>query len=170
MSKSRSCSRFSPMLPAEAASYWLPLDPRLTCDLTGLLVPTSIKGFLVPILARFELTTELPAAGVLGGGACKGWVEHPLPLGRFGVGPCKLDARESKDSASCISSSSSYLADCCRLGVGTISASLLRCDLVELLSFGFAEKPITFIRRPICCCASENSLALVALSSRRDWI
>lgn len=170
ISRSKSCSRFSPMFPAEAESYWLPLEPRLAWDLTGLLVPASIKGCRGPVLGAFAMATVLLAAGVFGAGACKAWTERPLPLGRFGVGPCRLVARDSKDSASCISSSSSYAADCRRLGVGAISASRLRWDLLEHLSFDFAEKPITFMSRLMCCWASENSLALAALSSRRDWI
>lgn len=47
----------------------------------------------------------LAITGVLGG-ACDTIIDLRLPLGRLGLGPWRLEASESNDSASCVASSS----------------------------------------------------------------
>ena len=120
----------------------------------------------MPLAGGGDFALGAAAEGVCG--LYGGFVDLRFPLGRFGVGSWKLDVIDSKDCASCVPSSSSLM------GCGILAAGVaLTEDLVRWCLGGafdsepLAEKPITPIRRPMCCCASENSRALAARSSRK---
>lgn len=106
--------------------------------------------------------------------------ERELPLGRFGLRPLLgLGVSSPKDSLSrlsvwvwvWVSSSPGSVVSC--IGGACDGPMVDRdrwCLLDALFSALSGLNPMTFISRPMCSCATENSRALEARSSRKDCI